>query len=116
VGTNTAQRSCESPHVVRRICFGFGVRRHARLAQGASSPAQSYLGTNTTTFVAHCESAARSASTALSGELRVASAVIQQRLTFAHCASLDLGDEDRMIACFVVVHELTLQVRQRVVE
>src|SRR5689334_11784583 len=52
----------------------------------------------------------------LAGELREASAEVEQRTTFAHCAALHFGDEDRVIACRAMMHELTLEVSHCIIE
>jgi hypothetical protein len=49
-------------------------------------------------------------------ELRVSAAIIQQRPAVAWLGALDLGDEDRVIAAFVVLDGAALEVRERVIE
>jgi hypothetical protein len=53
---------------------------------------------------------------ALASQLRVAPAEIEERATFAHCAALDLRDEDRVITGWAVVHQLALEMSHRVIE
>jgi hypothetical protein len=43
-------------------------------------------------------------------------AIIKERLTFSHLTGLHFGNEDRVVAGLAVLHELTFEVRHRIVE